>query len=547
MIGRTISHYRITEKLGEGGMGVVYKAQDTKLERTVALKFLAAHLLNDEEAKARFLREARAAAGLHHPNICPVYEIDEVEGKTFLSMALIEGEPLEARIDRGPLQLKEALEIGRQIAEGLEAAHEKGVVHRDIKPANVMVDAKGHATIMDFGLAHLTEASRLTKANQTMGTVAYMSPEQAQGMEVDHRSDVWALGVVLYEMVCGQRPFQGEYDQALLYEIVHQEPEPLTGVRAGVPMELEFIVGKCLAKDREDRPSSAHEVARDLRILGEKLKSGRSTVLSQVTASGAQAAVPKGPGFVTSLSAGKTGTMPVSADEVLLPKWRLNAFLALSGLAVLAAVSLAFVHFREIHPERLAFELTLDLPSGHDLHTYSLSPNGGHVALALTEARERSLWIRSISNRELHELPGTEDAQYPFWSPDSRHIAFFAEGKLKKVALTGGPPELLCDVVGPRGGSWNREGSDHFWASSIKPDSAGDRRGWRADRSHNRRRIPFANLAAFPLVPSGWGSLPLHPGTGGGRAGRYLRGVDRRPRTPALAGRCLERFLRKGS
>ena len=157
MIGRTISHYKIIGKLGEGGMGVVYKAEDTKLERIVALKFLAAHLLNDEEAKARFLREAKAAAALDHPNICTVYEIGEAEGKTFLSMAFIEGEPLEARIKGGPMPLKEALDIGRQIAEGLEAAHEKGVVHRDIKPANVMVDAKDHATIMDFGLARLTE------------------------------------------------------------------------------------------------------------------------------------------------------------------------------------------------------------------------------------------------------------------------------------------------------------------------------------------------------------------------------------------------------
>jgi eukaryotic-like serine/threonine-protein kinase len=207
MIGQTISHYRITEKLGEGGMGVVYKAEDTKLERTVALKFLAAHLLSDSEAKQRFLREAQAAAALNHPNICTVHEIDDAEGKTFLAMAFIEGESLEARVERGPLPLKEALDIGRQMAEGLEAAHDKGIVHRDIKPANVMVDAKGRATIMDFGLARLTEASRMTKADQAMGTVAYMSPEQAQGMQVDHRSDIWSLGK--------SGPFKGHLFNAL--------------------------------------------------------------------------------------------------------------------------------------------------------------------------------------------------------------------------------------------------------------------------------------------------------------------------------------------
>ena len=177
MTGQSISHYRVLDKLGEGGMGVVYKATDAKLERTVALKFLAAHLLNDEEAKQRFLREAKAAAALNHPNICPVYEIDEAAGKTFIAMALLEGESLEDRIGNGPLALKDAIDIGRQITEGLEAAHDKGVVHRDITPANVMVDAKGRATVMDFGLAR----SRLTKGDQTVGTAADMSPEQLQG------------------------------------------------------------------------------------------------------------------------------------------------------------------------------------------------------------------------------------------------------------------------------------------------------------------------------------------------------------------------------
>ena len=209
MIGQTISRYRVVEKLGEGGMGVVYKAEDTKLSRTVALKFLGAHLLGNAEARQRFLREAQAAAALHHPNICTVYEIDEAEGRTFIAMAFLEGESLEQKIARGPLPIKELLDIGQQAAKGLQAAHEKGILHRDIKPANILIDATGHATIMDFGLARLTEASRLTKADTTMGTVAYMSPEQARGEEVDPRSDLWALGVVLYEMTCGRPPFQG--------------------------------------------------------------------------------------------------------------------------------------------------------------------------------------------------------------------------------------------------------------------------------------------------------------------------------------------------
>ena len=209
MIGRTISHYKITEKLGEGGMGVVYKAQDTKLGRTVALKFLAAHLLKDEEANKRFLREAKAAAALHHPNVCPVYEIGEADGETFIAMAFIEGENLEKHIKQGPLKLPEALDIGRQIAKGLQAAHDKKIVHRDIKPGNVIVDAEGHVTVMDFGLALLTEGSKLTQLDTTLGTVAYMSPEQAEGAEVDRRTDIWALGCVLYEMISGERPFTG--------------------------------------------------------------------------------------------------------------------------------------------------------------------------------------------------------------------------------------------------------------------------------------------------------------------------------------------------
>ena len=273
MIGETISHYKILEKLGEGGMGVVYKAEDTKLERPVALKFLPAHLLGSEDVRKRFEREAKSSATLSHPNVCRVYEIDEADGKAFLAMELIEGESLDKKIARGPLKLDEALSIAQQVARGLEAAHKRGVVHRDIKPENTMVDEDGHVTIMDFGLAQLTEASRLTKTDETLGTVAYMSPEQTEGSGTDHRTDVWALGVVLYEMVTGQQPFKGDYDKAVMYSILNEEPEPITALRTGVPMQLEDYVCKCLAKDPSRRYQNAPDLIVDLAALSEKTKS----------------------------------------------------------------------------------------------------------------------------------------------------------------------------------------------------------------------------------------------------------------------------------
>ena len=278
MINQTISHYLITEKLGEGGMGVVYKAQDTKLGRPVALKFLAPHLLRDEEARKRFHREAKAAAKLDHPNICTVYEIDEVDGKTFIVMAFLEGRPLSKKIAEGPLKLNEALSVAGQIAEGLEAAHENGVVHRDIKPDNIMLlkGSRGLVKIMDFGLAQLAGSSKLTRGGSTLGTMSYMSPEQAQGAEVDRRSDVWSFGVVLYEMVSGQPPFRGDFDQAVVYSIVNEAPEPLTAVRTGVPKQLEDIVNKALSKKPEERHQHADDLVADLRRLQKERESGQT-------------------------------------------------------------------------------------------------------------------------------------------------------------------------------------------------------------------------------------------------------------------------------
>jgi serine/threonine protein kinase len=268
MIGKTISHYKIIEELGRGGMGVVYRAEDTKLHREVALKFLPREFTRDTAAKERFSHEAQAAAVLNHPNICTVYEIDDHEGQSFISMEYIDGRSLKSLIDEGPMGLSAALDVAMQIAAGLGEAHEKDVVHRDIKPANVIVTGKGQAKIMDFGLAKLRSQTVLTREGTTLGTVAYMSPEQAMGKTVDHRTDIWSFGVVLYEMISGQRPFKGDYDQAVLYSVMHKEPEPLTALRTGVPPELERIVNKCMEKDPGERYQTTADVVADLRHLG---------------------------------------------------------------------------------------------------------------------------------------------------------------------------------------------------------------------------------------------------------------------------------------
>jgi len=460
VIGSTISHYRIVEKLGEGSMGVVYKAEDTKLHRQVALKFLADHLLSDAEAKERFLREAQAAAALHHPNVCPVYEIDEVDGKTFLAMAFLKGETLEELIAKGPLPIKDALDIARQTAEGLQAAHAEGVVHRDIKPANILVSPEGRPTIMDFGLARLTEASRLTKVDTAMGTVAYMSPEQAQGIEVDHRSDVWSLGCMLYEMVAGQRPFLGQYDQALLYEIAQEQVAPLTSIRAGVPMELEFIVGKCLAKDREDRHQSAKEIAVDLRTLAEKLKSGHSTILRPSAMTGA-------------VPAAMTGAHPLNPAQAPLPQsGSSRTWQAIAGVLGVALLGLAFVYFTQVPPDALAPPTRRFSFSQEGLSSASISPDGRYVAFATGTPPESSLWLRAIGTETAREIPGTEAARPRLgWSPDSQAIVFATTTEIKRVAVGSGDPITLGDLPGTGGQgfmgvSWSPDGERIVFSST---------------------------------------------------------------------------------
>jgi TolB-like protein/predicted Ser/Thr protein kinase len=264
--------YRIVEEIGRGGMGVVYKAEDTKLKRTVALKFLPPHLMDSPELKARFLIEAQAAAALSHPNICTIFEVEEAEGRSYIAMEYVQGETLRDKIKKGPLKTEDALDIVIQVAEGLSEAHKKGIIHRDIKSANIMVTDKGQAKVMDFGLAKLRGGSSLTKSQTTLGTVAYMSPEQARGDKVDQRTDIWSLGVVLYETLTGKLPFRGDHDQAVIYSILHEEPESLKKARPDALPGLEQVVGQALAKKPADRYQNMEEFRGDLEGVGGGLK-----------------------------------------------------------------------------------------------------------------------------------------------------------------------------------------------------------------------------------------------------------------------------------
>jgi len=270
MIGKTILHYRILEKLGEGGMGVVYLAEDTKLKRQVAIKFLPKHIDSNSDERKRFEIEAQAAAALNHPNIATIHAIEEADDELFIVMEYITGKHLKEHINSKPLSIEEAINIATQIAEGLQAAHKKNIVHRDIKSANIMSNEDGQVKIMDFGLAKVRGGVQLTKEHSTLGTAAYMSPEQAQGKDVDHRSDNWSFGVVLYEMLTGKLPFEGDYEQAIIYSILNEEPDPISGIPTGVPIEMEKIVNKCLRKQSADRYQHIDDLIVILRQLKEQ-------------------------------------------------------------------------------------------------------------------------------------------------------------------------------------------------------------------------------------------------------------------------------------
>ncbi|MGE5804922.1 MAG: protein kinase domain-containing protein, partial [Ignavibacteria bacterium] len=273
MIGKTILHYRILEKLGEGGMGVVYKAEDTKLKREVAIKFLPHHISVNQEERQRFEIEAQAAASLNHPNISTIHSIEESGSEVFIVQEYIEGKELKDLIKASLPSIDEALNIAMQIAEGLKAAHTKGIIHRDIKSSNIMISKNGNAKIMDFGLAKIGQGIGVTKINSAFGTAAYMSPEQIQGSEADHRTDIWSFGVVMYEMLTGQLPFKGDYNQAYFYSILNEDPRPITGIRNDIPDEYQRIIFKALSKNPADRYGSINELISELKKIGRQEES----------------------------------------------------------------------------------------------------------------------------------------------------------------------------------------------------------------------------------------------------------------------------------
>ena len=274
-----LGRYKIIEKLGEGGMGIIYKARDTRLDRSVALKFLPPELTSNEEAKNRFIQEAKAAAALNHPHICTIYEIDEADEQTFISMEYIKGQSLKDKLESGLLAIDEAKDIALQVAAGLEKAHKKGIVHRDIKPANIMINDEGQAKITDFGLAKLSWGVDITKQATIMGTIAYMSPEQAKGEEIDHRTDIWSLGAMLYEMLSGERPFQKAQEQALIYSILNDSPTPLSLLRSDIPAHIEQVIEKALAKKVSERYKDIQELIQDLELSISSPKTEKSIVV----------------------------------------------------------------------------------------------------------------------------------------------------------------------------------------------------------------------------------------------------------------------------
>lgn len=431
--GSHVGAYRILGQLGAGGMGVVYRALDTKLHRDVAIKVLPPELQNDPSRLARFEREARLLAALNHPRIAAIYGLEVFEEIRFLVLELVEGPMLAERLVSGPIEIGEALRIGVGIAEGLEAAHDKGVIHRDLKPANIKLTADGEVKILDFGLAKTMEEPALADANSPtmaappsvasliLGTPAYMSPEQAQGKPIDRRTDIWSFGVVMYEMLTGEGPFTGESIADVLGAVLRAEPD-WSALPIGTSSEIRRLLRRCLERDCKQR----------LRDIGE------ARIAIEAPHETVQATAP--------------------------PQSRMG--IMATGAAVLFFITgalIALVHFSENRPFPEVVRFQIAAPGNSDAYPI-VSPNGRFIAFEARDSAGRNMvWVRSLDSLDTKPLPGTENSAgfpgFPLWSPDSRFLAFEQQGKLKKLEVSGGAPQALCDYQGPlRGAAWSRRG-----------------------------------------------------------------------------------------
>jgi len=456
--GSSLLQYRLAERIGEGGMGVVWRATDSALGRDAAIKFLPEGFAGDPERLARFEREAKLLASLSHPNIAAVYGLHLVDGVRFLAMEMVKGEDLAERLRRGPMPVDDAIAAGRQIADALEAAHENGVIHRDLKPANVRVTAGGTIKVLDFGLAKAFDtapASGPARSGQSatvtslgsvvgviLGTAAYMSPEQARGKPVDRRTDIWAFGCVLYEMLTGKRPFDGETVSDSIGRILQTDAD-LGALPAGTPRAVRELIARCLVKDPKQR----------LRDMGDA-----RLALEDAARGGAESVTSAGPGR----------TAP--AKRTWLP-W------TVAGIAVVATVAtLAFTPRGDsaARPKRSTTFLALNAPGGMRFSDQpgdvAVAPDGRSIAVvAAPEDGTSRLYLRRFDDPDWHALTGTEGAYFPFWSGDGRFVGFFASNKLKKVAIGGGTAETICEAAAGRGGTWNTDGLIVFAPGSFGP------------------------------------------------------------------------------
>jgi eukaryotic-like serine/threonine-protein kinase len=447
--GKKLGPYEIQSPLGAGGMGEVYRARDTRLDRTVAVKILPAHLSTDADARQRFDREARAISSLNHPNICTLYDVGQQDGIDFLVMEFLEGEALNERLAKGPLPIEQVLKYGIEICEGLERAHKSGVVHRDLKPGNVMLTKSG-AKLMDFGLAKATPSGSapisglsatvadpsdqrpLTAQGTLVGTFQYMSPEQVEGKEADARSDIFALGAVLYEMATGKRAFTGKNQASVAAAILASEPAAISSVQPMSPPALEQVVRTSLAKDPDDRFQTVHDLKLQLKWI--------------VQASSSQLAAPA----------------QLRARRLLQKRTLLVA--ASAGWLLAVAVLAIYVTTRaQLDDARRPMAASWLPPAGSDFAEVqrgapALSPDGSKLAFLTGGVSDSALWVRDVSTGSAHRIEGADRPTFPFWSPDGKYLGFFSAGKLKKVALAGGPVQVLCDAAEGRGASWSSRG-----------------------------------------------------------------------------------------